>query len=50
MQMTGLSGLYGLLYTSKTRSMFATDSLLFSGGITHPFTFQGLSSFFLAPP
>src|SRR3954453_11980159 len=38
---------YGLLYTSSTYSIFATNSLLFCGGITHPFTFQGLSSFFL---
>src|SRR5580658_11270997 len=27
--------------------MFATNSLFCSGGITQPFTFQGLSSFFL---
>src|SRR6266481_610513 len=39
--------LYGLLYTSSTYSIFDTNSLLFCGGSTHPFTFQGLSSFFL---
>jgi hypothetical protein len=44
---TGKSALYGLLYTSNTRSMFATNSLLCAGGMTQPFTFQGLSSFFL---
>jgi hypothetical protein len=27
--------------------MFATNSLLCAGGMTQPFTFQGLSSFFL---
>src|SRR5690606_11989032 len=32
---------------SSTLSMLATNSPLFSGGITQPFTFQGLSSFFL---
>jgi len=30
----------------NTRSIFATKSLLCSGGITHPLTFQGLSSVF----
>src|SRR5680860_325159 len=34
---------------SSTCSILATNSLLCSGGITQPFTFQGLSSFFLEP-
>src|SRR6056297_50651 len=48
-QMTGYSGSNGRLYTSRMCSMAATKSLFCSGGITHPFCFQGLISFFLEP-
>jgi hypothetical protein len=34
-------------FASTTLSILAAKSLLFSEGITHPFTFQGLRSFFL---